>query len=241
MKKVIFIITCLFIVLTVTAQEQFIQGSNKKIKVAKTVTEFNKVIINGPFDVKLIQENNSSDNTITLKGADNIVDVLEVKVTDGALTIGLPEEMEFKAHKNNRIKIKIPFKELSDITLNGSGKIYSNGIITQDINITLNGSGSIKMWSKAQNIHTTLMGPGYVEIKGYTDTFTCKLIGNGTIEAKKLKTDVTNAVISGSGTINVLCQKSITGRIDGAGTLAFNGTPYKQDLKRKGNGVFLLL
>lgn len=241
MKKVIFIITCLFIALTVTAQKQYIQGSNKKAKATKTVTAFSQIIINGSFDVKLIQESSSSDNTITLKGADNIVNLLEVKVTDGTLTIGLPEGMQFKAHKSNRVKIKIPVKELSDITLNGSGKIYSNGIITKDINITLNGSGSIKMWSKAQNINTTLMGPGHIEIKGYTDTFTCKLIGNGTIEAQKLETDTTHAVISGSGNINVSCQKSIIGRIDGAGIMAFNGNPYKQDLKRKGNGVFLLL
>ena len=240
MKKAILLIALLYSCLIVTAQtiQQPIQGDNNKVEVEKVIEHFNKVSINGPFQVKLIKSKNA--DKITLKGAENIISLIEISTTnDGLLSITLPKDIKLKGHKNNKVKISIPYNtDLKEINLDGSGKIIGKNTFSNDLIVRLNGTGNIDIRLKNEKTEAIVLGSGRITLDGKTSDFTCKLIGSGTINAKQLNASIVDAIISGAGNIETKCNKSIEGKISGTGILTYTGDPYKKSFKRIGSGEF---
>src|SRR5690606_33917117 len=101
--------------------EEAITGNGKNVKEQREITQFTGIYVKGPFEVT-ISDNNESH--VTLEGSQNIVSLIDVEVTDGTLKISLPEGHKFKAHKNNKVAIRIPYQSgLKNISLCGSGSI----------------------------------------------------------------------------------------------------------------------
>ncbi|OIQ22091.1 MAG: hypothetical protein BM557_01555 [Flavobacterium sp. MedPE-SWcel] len=218
--------------------QQPIHGNNNKIKEVKDIKYFNRIVIDGPFQVKLIKSINA--NNIILKGSENIISLIKVTTTDdGLLTIALPNNIKLKGHKNNKIKIRVPYNtELKEINLIGSGKIFGKNTFYNDLMVRLSGTGNININLKNKKIEAIVLGSGCITLNGKTNDFTCKLIGSGTINAKQLKANIVDAIISGAGNIKTKCNKSIKGKISGTGILTFTGNPDEKSFKRIGSGEF---
>lgn len=240
MKKAVLFIAGLFFTLTATATEtqDYITGNGDKVKQKREISDFNAINITGPFNVELVS---GYTGTVSLEGAENIVSQLEVSVQDGVLNISLPKGKKFRAHKNNKINITIPYKLVNQVRLKGSGNIGSKNTITNDVKIELEGSGSVKLNIYNVNSQALLMGSGTVKLTGTATNFSCKVVGSGSIIAENLNSELVDAWVSGSGNVNVNSDKEIIGRISGSGTIAFSGNPQKRDLKRTGSGDFSML
>ena len=125
MKKALLIVAGLFITLTTIAQnttDQFIEASGKTIKDKRAITDFDKLKVSGPFDVVL----GTNNKFIIVEGSNNILPFITTEIKDGLLTVSLNDDIKFKPSKNNAITIRIPFKVLNEISLNGSANITSN-------------------------------------------------------------------------------------------------------------------
>lgn len=212
------------------------QETPKPVKEERQVGTYENIKVNGPFKVTLI---NGEPGELTLNGEAPMLDIITTEVTDGTLQIYLAEGKALPP--TQKVEIKVPFKQLNRIALIGSGQIDVNRTIRNDITVTLDGCGSINLTAYADTIETCLLGQGEIRVEGHTDNFTCKIIGCGHIAAYDLDAENVKACISGSGTIETECKKSITGRIQGSGNIAFSGNPDKKDLMRSGQGEFTML
>jgi hypothetical protein len=237
MKKVLFIVAWLFIACTATAQNPttFMEASSKIIKEKRAIANFDKVRINGPFKVVL----GTSDKFIIVEGSNNIVPLITTEIKNGLLTVSLKDDLIIKSSKYNTIIVKVPFDVLNEISLYGSGSIKSNKKIVNKLSIKLDGCGDISLNLYSPKTDASLLGSGTILLAGYSQTFNCKVTGSGTIKALELDSDEVNAAVRGSGAVTVLSNESITGRINGSGTIAFSGEPKGQDLQRTGTGKFV--
>ncbi|MBY8961882.1 DUF2807 domain-containing protein [Flavobacterium sp. D11R37] len=239
MKKAILFIAGLFFALSASAQQHsLLVGNGKKIKQSKEVGTFNAIAITGPFEVKL-QESSSSE--IFMEGSENILSLIEITITDGKLNIRLPKSVKLQANKNNRVSIRVPYTALNDIYLNGSGSVTSKDVFTNPVNVSVDGSGEINLKINTPQAKAVVLGTGSIKLRGDAATLICNVSGSGEIDANKVKSDITEALVSGSGNINVCCIHTIKGRISGSGNIAFAGNPEQQDLKRSGSGEFCML
>jgi hypothetical protein len=237
MKKALSIVAWLCIACTATAQNTttFIEASSKIIKEKRAVANFDKVKINGPFKVVL----GTSDKFIIVEGSNNIVPLISTEIKNGLLTVSLKDDLTIKPSKYNMIIVKIPSDVLNEISLYGSGSIKSNKKIANKMSIKLDGCGDISLNLYSPKTDASLLGSGTILLAGYSKTFNCKVTGSGTIKALQLDSDEVNATVMGSGAVTVLSNESITGRINGSGTIAFSGEPKGQDLQRTGTGKFV--
>ena len=237
MKKAIFLIAMGFFALKATPQ-QVITGSDKTTEEIRKVADFSQIVVKGPFQVKL-KESKKDTGNITLDGAENIIPYLQVTTTnDGMLVITLSDDVKLQPHKNNEIKITVPYTTLNQITLIGSGKIAGKNTFTNNIVARLDGAGSIDIRVKADRAEAIVLGSGNIMLDGRTDSLFCKVVGSGTIDAHYLRAYIVNAAISGPGSIEAESEKAIKGRISGSGTLTFTGDPKEQDFKKIGSGEF---
>ncbi|WP_116787337.1 head GIN domain-containing protein [Flavobacterium psychrotrophum] len=237
MKKAILLALGMLCTLAATAQDQsgFIEAAKKHVTAQHNISSYSKLYVNGPFDVILVKD---KADALTIEGAENIVPLITAEVKDQVLTIAIKDGLKIKPSKHNRILIKVPFNALNEVSLYGSGSITSKKTIDTNLGIKLNGSGSIKLSLHSPKTDVNMVGSGSVTLTGYSESIACKLTGSGTIMAKELQSDAADVVLMGSGTIKVATNKSIKGRINGGGSVAFGGEPEKQDLMREGTGEF---
>lgn len=237
MKKAILIALVMLCTLAATAQNEpgFLEAAKKQVKEKRSISSYSKLYVNGPFEVVLIKNN---EDAVTIEGAENIVSLITAQVKDQVLTIAMKDGLKIKPSKHNRILIKVPFNALNEVSLYGSGSISSKKTIDTNLAIKLNGSGCIKLSLYSPKTDVNMVGSGSVTLNGYSESVACKLTGSGTIMAKELQSDAADVVLMGSGTIKVASNKSIKGRINGGGNVAFSGEPEKQDLMREGTGEF---
>jgi len=236
MKNLVVLAAVFLFTFTATAQDEaFIEGSGKTIKDKRMVTEFDKISVNGPFDIILTGE---ATGTIEVQGSDNITGLIATEVKDGTLEIAVKKGNRFKPSRYNKITIRVPFIILNEISLNGSGSITSNKKISTSAKVKLNGSGSIVLSIYSPQTEAVLIGSGSIVLTGSSENFSCKLTGSGSVRAIELESTIVDALVNGSGSVKVSSSKAITGRINGSGSIAFAGHPEGQDLKRTGSGDF---
>lgn len=237
MKKAILIALGMLYTFAATAQSNtgFTQASKNQATEQRAISAYDKLEVNGPFEVVLVKDNPA---TLTIKGADNILQLITVNVTNKTLSIKLKDGINITPSKENRVIIKVPFTALNEVSLYGSGSIMSKKTIENNINIKLNGSGSIHLRLYSPKTDVNMLGCGTIVLEGYSESVACKLTGSGSIMAKELETDGADVLLMGSGNIKVATNKTIKGRINGSGSVAFGGEPQKQDLMREGTGEF---
>ena len=238
MKKAALLVAWVFFTLTVTAQESKITvaGNGKIVKEKRDISDFSKITVSGPFEVCLTS---GDAGKISLEGDENILAIIDTKVTNGTLAIVTQNDVNVRPSFTNKIKIKVPAKYFESIALTGCGSIYSKGLIRSGkIKATVDGPGSINIMVSSTDATAWILGCGSITIRGTTDKFNCKIVGSGTIKAYDLQAKDVTAYISGSGDAKVNSKLALTGRIIGTGNIAFNGEPKKTDLKYMGAGSY---
>ncbi|MFL9838570.1 head GIN domain-containing protein [Flavobacterium sp. ST-75] len=239
MKRQLLLLAALFTLLTGAAQgtQELITGNGNKVKQQKAITAYQSLRISGPFEVILISDEHN--NMLSLEGSENIVSLLEVKNINDTLYIGLPKGLSFRAHKNNKVKIKVPYyTSLNNIYLKGSGTVNSKAALKSNVKIQLEGSGHIDLRLFNAGSEAYVLGSGNITLKGAVQDFKCKVIGSGNIEAERLECTNVDIDLSGSGNADIVCNKTIKGKISGSGNVVITGHPKEQDLKRQGTGEF---
>lgn len=207
-------------------------GEKEIVEVKRTVTTYNKIRVNGSFEVSLVY---GETGQVTLLGEKGMVGLVTTKVENGMLLISAVQPME-----NQKLKITIPYTSLDEVLLIGDGSITAKKEIRNDnFRVGIDGNGSIDLAVSANNVNACVLGDGDIRIGGAADSFDCRVVGNGAIMANSLQADNVKAVVSGKGDIKTTSNKSIKAFIEGKGNIAFAGEPAKTDLKHTGQGSFV--
>ncbi len=180
--------------------------------------------------------------SLTIKGSDNIVPLVESTVSGGVLTLRLPENVNFTSIKSeNILTFTITVKDLKKLTLSGLGDVSMDKLTTQTLDITMSGAGPLKLDNlTADSLDVTLSGLGNVDLAGETGTAKFDLSGAGSINAPDLKIKTANIDVSGLGSATLWVTDRLDGSISGAGSVSYYGSP-QTSTDAKGLGSFKAL
>ena len=221
---------------TVNAQnwgKNKIKGSGNEITVTRTTLDYDEIVTGGAFLVELVA---GKEGTITMVGDDNLLELIVTEVENNKLKIYLNKGTWFDS-RGEKIKITIPFQDISKINFGGSGKITTkNPIKANDLDINLSGSGNAKIDVNTTSLYAVLSGSGNLNVDGSTSNIEAKLSGSGGIDCSKITSENATATISGSGNIELNCSKSLTAKISGSGNVIYSGNPETVDKKVSGSG-----
>ncbi|MGH8487878.1 MAG: head GIN domain-containing protein [Gammaproteobacteria bacterium] len=139
---------------------------------------------------------------LEVSGDDNILPLIETKVTDGRLVIRATRSIR----PVQPLIIKATASNLTAIMLGGAGEIATTGIAND-------------------NLRAILTGAGTVTLSGQTNHLALTLAGVGGADAHELVAKVVTVDMSGAGRIDVSPVVSLYVRITGAGTVSYSGEP----------------
>lgn len=194
---------------TIKASKNFV---TKDIK----VDNFTKLSVAGSPDVTYTQKAGKPE--VKVYTSDNIVDLLDIRVTDNTLYIGFKKNVSVSYDK---LEIRISAEKLNGISVAGSGDIeLANGLKTDDLKISVAGSGDIE----GSNISCTDLD---ISIAGSGD------INSSNITCNNLKVSVAG---SGDMKLSNITATSATASIAGSGTAILSGSAQEASFSVAGSG-----
>jgi hypothetical protein len=201
--------------------------------VTRNVSGYTGVSCGGPFNVFIKIDGTES---IKLDVDANVVNDIKTEVENGVLKV------EFKDHWRNhrniqRANIYITAKTLAYLGNSGSGNTTVDGVMSaQNARVALSGSGNIKTAVKSSTLDLSISGSGSIDIKGSAGTADIHIAGSGEVNGKDLKTQTVEARISGSGSVNIIADKTVSASIAGSGSVLYSGNATTGTTHYAGSG-----
>ena len=225
------------IILTATScakDRMLVKGQGPDVKITRDIKNFTGVSLCISADVELYQD---SVFKVELNGQQNILDVIETKVSGENLNICLKNFTTLRTH--NKIVIRIYMPNLKNLDVSGSGKIIGmTGLNTTDLKANVSGSGDINLNGIITNSLTAnVSGSGNIIFYGNNSCVKADytVSGSGNINAEWFRVDTVNADVSGSGEMKIYAVKQLNANISGSGRIWYRGNP-STDIKISGSG-----
>lgn len=176
-----------------------IEGNSNAKTEQRTLATFNKLAVDGAFDVRIAC---GKPQTVTVTTDSNLLPFITTTVNGGTLTIGSRESICTKSAL--RIDISVP-----DLT-------YLKTAGASDIDVR-----------NISNAAFTLMsdGAGDISLAGKTRSLTLRTEGSADISAKALIADAVDISLKGAGDAVIHAVKTLKAALEGAGDITYYGQP----------------
>ncbi|RMZ51175.1 DUF2807 domain-containing protein [Flavobacteriaceae bacterium PRS1] len=222
MNKSILLLAALMLTTLTHAQwwseNEKVKGNGNTTTITRTTGDYDGIKCAGSMDYILVA---STEGNIKLEGEENLLKHIITEVKGNNLIVKVEKGINLRPSWGKTIKIAIPFKDISSVSLAGSGDVILN--------------------IEASSIEGSLAGSGDITLKGNTNNLTIKLAGSGDIHAFGLQSNHTVVSVAGSGDIQVVSNKSLKSRVSGSGDIEYRGNPSKEDTKVSGSGMEVLV
>ena len=200
----------------------------------KTVTTktYDIIDIVGSMDIFL---ETGSEGTITVTTDENLHEYVIVESDGNTLKIKMENNISYKSRKG--IHILVPFMDLTKVSLVGSGDVETKNTIKSDsFETSITGSGDMNLAIESNQLDAKVIGSGDLTLSGITQELEVKISGSGDFKGSALKSNNTQAYVSGSGDAKVNATTSLKARVNGSGDIYYSGNPGKSDTKVLGSG-----
>jgi hypothetical protein len=212
--------------------DTLIVGSGKLIEQVRTPGKFERLRLDGSFDVTL---GPGSTARVLIRADDNIAALIQTELDGDTLVIKARKNSAFRTR--NPIAITVDFTQLKAVDLRGSGKLSADTLQGDRFDLALSGSGNavLKRISVGQ-FHAALAGSGDISVSGKADSTDLSIAGSGDIHAEQLISRQTSVSIAGSGDADVYASESLSASIAGSGDVRYAGKPPKVSRSVVGSG-----
>ncbi len=226
-----------------------VRGSGNIQTQTVDVKNFNSITLENSADVYIEQGQTES---VTVQADDNILPLLETKVRGKELVLSTKPNTSIDPSR--KIVYRITAKDLSglslqgsgnfnvspiksdsmDISLDGSGNIKIGDLVTGKLSMRLNGSGNIGIDKvSASSTDASINGSGDIKLAGQSPTQQISFNGSGNYLAGDLNSKSAEIRIPGSADVTVWVTDTLSANINGSGTVRYYGKPT---VNQTGNG-----
>lgn len=221
LKRYIIVVLLLFAVVAASGCiNQGATGSGNVINESRSSSGFNQIDLNGAGELIITQGNNES---LTIEAENNLMQYIKTGVSNNKLSITFDNKMPVPT---KGIKFYITVKDLSDISISGSGKIVSNNLNVNGLNININGAGEGDLSNfNAQTLKIIISGAGKMNIAGAVNEQSINISGAGDYNANSLTSKTASISINGGGRAVVRVSDALNTVINGGGQISYIGNP----------------
>ena len=184
---------------------------------------------------------------ITIHAPTNLIPYLLTEKKDGTLYIG-KRKKGWKKYRsfNEKVHYDLVVKQLTNISVSGSGDIDAeklsgekcsvkvsgsgnigiNQIHSNKLKVNISGSGDIDIDDLSTDIlGVSINGSGDINIDGKTDELDITVSGSGDFTGNKLKSENVSIDLYGSGDARVWAIESLDVHVFGSGDVTYHGNP----------------
>jgi hypothetical protein len=183
------------------------------------VEAFNKIILQGGYNVALSQAENAS---LTIQASTANKNKLDIDVVDSTLYI----KMRNPNISVDDTKLNISISDLKSLKLEGGLNLVTEGFL--DLNkllIDIEGGANAKFQLTANEIRAETEGGVNIEFEGITNDFHIEVEGAGNIDADRLEAKNVTCKLAGVGNASVYPTETLNAYLEGIGKISYRGNP----------------
>lgn len=201
----------------------FVTGSGNVGSESREVSNFDAVTLEGSGDLIVTQGNQES---LKIEAEENLIPYIRTEVRGHTLHIFIDHTNSLSIDANRPMRYYVSMKDVTGLTLSGSGTITSDNINTKNLDINLSGSGDVEIDKlKADSLTIDLSGSGKCVLNGEVASQNMNISGSGKCDASELKGKDVDIDISGSGKAMVAATNTLNVTITGSGDITYSGNP----------------
>ena len=187
------------------------EGSGDVASETRNVSGFDEVELRGVGDLSIRQ---TGEESLTVEAEEGVLPKIATEVVDGRLVIG--PEPNTNIQTTRPIDYELSVEDLRALEVSGSGDVNAEGIDTDNLEVTITGSGAVEMGGRADSQNVSVSGSGnYRALE---------------LESKQAKVDV-----EGAGSALVNASDTLDATVGGAGSVEYAGDPaVEQDVSGAG-------
>lgn len=190
-----------------------------------TASGFEKVQVEGPFQVTLVTGKGSS---AVATGSTQALDRVSVQVEGRTLRIR-PNRSAWGAPPKageGGVNIALTTYDLTAVTVAGSGSLTVDKARGARFDAALSGSGRIAIGNvEADRLNLQLLGAGTLKVGGKAKSLRATITGQGTLDAAGLTAENAELSTDTSGTVALGVRRAVKIAASGAGDVTISGTP----------------
>lgn len=162
------------------------------------------------------------EQMVEVEAQEDVIDQIETTVRAGIWNI----DFDRCVRNESSIRIYLTVKELTSITISGSGEVISQTeLVVDDLDVNIEGSGDIDLAIKADDIDARIEGSGSMRFDGAADALNINITGSGDFQCFKLESRKASVKISGSGDAELWVLEELDVDITGSGDVFYIGSP----------------
>jgi hypothetical protein len=177
----------------------------------RQLTPFKSLIIQGAMDVEWQK---SAESSISITAGENIIQHLSSEVAGDTLVLALTGNQIL----STPIKIVLSCPSLGGVTVAGAGGFDGKNISGERFNLSLTGSGDIR-------------------VSGEVDASDIDVTGTGDVDASRLKTKDLKVTLMGAGDISARASHSVKVNQLGTGDITISGDPKNRSVSNLAGNV----
>ena len=231
MKKQVLILSILMLCSFLATQAQ--------TKETRNVSTFTKISFRVPGKIYVRQ---GSPQKVVIEGKKEILKEIETDVDGSRLVIETDDKWDWNLWKDDddEVIVYITVKDIDGLSVGGSGDLIGETkIITDDINLNVSGSGSMKVEVEASgDMEGDVSGSGNIDVRGKCKSFNSDVSGSGKAIVSLSISGNADFGVSGSGKIEADgSASSVKTSISGSGkVLAANLETNSCEVRISGSG-----
>jgi hypothetical protein len=209
-----------------------------------------KVVLDGVIDLKLKQ----GPAALVVSGDKRYLP--KVMVTQSGDTLRISTDLNGVHLNNPKLRAELSLPQVRELVSAGVGSAEMNGFNGDDLRLSLEGAGAVKVNSQyrkvdarltgvgsmnviantAENVELNLKGAGQITISGQSKSLHAQLGGIGSLDAKQLQSDSLDAEMTGLGSASFYAKNSANLRLSGMGSATVYGKPAARNATARGLG-----
>ncbi len=211
---------------------QKIKGNGEISTETRQHADFKGVSTSGVFNVHITT---GDEFQVKVESDENLLPYVETDVENKILKISTSNKYNIQSTKGVNVFITAPI--YNKLSTAGSGNLTGENeiIADEDMDVSVAGSGNIKLSIKAPSVKASIAGSGDILLEGEASEIKASIAGSGNIKAVALKTREAIIKIAGSGNAEVAAEEKLEAKIAGSGDILYAGNP-KTETKIAGSG-----
>lgn len=186
---------------------------------SRQVSPFEKLELEGAFEIMLIQ---GDEESVFIDAPSDVNKEILTKVEGGTLHIYTEKGFKSKA----KIAITVYFKNLREIDCSGAIDLTGMGPMKfETLLVDASGACKIKMELTASKLNVDISGAGNTTLSGKVNTVSLDISGAGKYMASNLVADSYDIDVSGTGNAEINAAKQLGVEVSGTGNVRYSGDP----------------
>jgi len=239
---VVFLIICsvvLAVMYFVIYPTTIVKGNGNVTTEKRNLTRFSKINVDDKITINITQGN--SDENVEVKAEDNIIKNIKTEVNGDTLNIGFARQSILgltAIDPTKEVVINLNYKDLTDISLNGTVNLKSTNKVRVDkLNLNQSSATTSTMDLFINNLTVNMSGSSISTLTGTATNQDLTISGSVKYNADDLDTKATKLSLSGDGSVKVRADESLDMNVSGSGTVEYSGSPKKLTQNISGTGT----